>query len=165
MHDFALTSSSLSNPASPGLSGSCRSWYSFCCAPLPVLWVRGGDWGCVCSGVGGCARNGNSTIKFIPGNGISPRSLHSTSLMGLSHLVFSVDAQAWWVAALGARSHTAAGGRKSQGLLLWRDVFDSGRAVVTCQLVSGVGRLAALPGAISISCSLRCGQPCLWREV
>lgn len=42
----------------------------------------------------------------------------ATSLMGLSHLVLSVDAQAWWVAALGARSHPAAGGRKLQGLLL-----------------------------------------------
>lgn len=45
--------------------------------------------GCVCSGVGGCARNGNRAIKFILGDCLSTQSLHNTSLMGLCHLIIS----------------------------------------------------------------------------
>lgn len=67
--------------------------------------------------------------------------------------------------ALGAHIHIAAGGKTSVGSSSEEALFDSGRSVVTCQLLSGVGRLAVLPGAISISCSLRCSQPRLWREV
>lgn len=43
--------------------------------------------------------------------------------------------------------------------------FDSGPALVTCQLLSEVGRLIAFPGAISISCSFVMLASPLWREL
>ena len=81
----------------------------------------------------------------------------------LPNVVLSVDRWGWWGVDSGNFFLQCRRWEEVSRPLVGGDVSDSGRALVICQLLSEVGRLTALPGAISISCSLQ-GWPALSLE-
>lgn len=96
----------------------------------------------------------------------SPTQLFSGISLLLSFLpnvVLSVDRWGWWGVDSGNLFLQRRRWEEVSRPLVGGGVFDSGRALVICQLLSEVGRLTALPGAISISCSLQ-GRPALSLE-
>lgn len=118
--------------------------------------------------VGGCCdRSGNKADKFILRNCLSNSDFQEC--LAYLKLPSSLTWSCQWTDGHGGlrdpRSSPLPHCRweEVRRKLVGGGVLDSGRALVICQLLSEVGRLSALPGAISISCSLRC-RPALSLE-
>lgn len=89
----------------------------------------------------------------------SPSQVRHSILLILSFLcnvVLSTDRWASWVVDFWSLFLQCRGWEEVSWEPVRGGILSSGQALVICQPLWEVGRLTALPGAISISCSLRC---------